>query len=190
MFRDFEQECAMDGVLFLRAPKLIDDRGMFRKVFSIDLVGEKIFDKDIKEVFYTESKIGVIRGMHVQVGEAANFRNIFVLSGRIYDVIFDLRPKSPSYGKKFGFLFEEHSEFVLCLPPGVAHGFQSLTTTATVGYVTTSAWQPDLDTGVNPLSIDVSWPLDNKILSQRDLTLPNFPSWEHHLKEMETKSES
>jgi dTDP-4-dehydrorhamnose 3,5-epimerase len=190
MFKDYEQECAIDGVLFQRAPKLMDHRGMFRKVFSMSLDIEKTSDRDIKEVFYTESKVGVIRGMHVQVGVAANYRNIFVVSGRIYDVIIDLRPKSSSYGKKFGFLFDEQSEFVLCLPPGVAHGFQSLSAMATVGYATTSAWHPALDTGINPLSIDVSWPLDNKLLSQRDLGLPNFPSWEQHLKEMGTNSES
>ena len=190
MLKNFEQDCAIDNVRFLGAPKLTDDRGLFRKVFSTKLDTEEEIHHKIEEVFYTQSKLGVIRGMHLQVGTSANYRYVFVVSGRVHDVIIDLRPNSSSYGNKFEFLFDDRSDFVMCLPPGVAHGFQCLTSVATVGYVTTSRWQPELDTGVNPLSIDVAWPLENRLLSERDLLLPSLQNWKQHLNQLEINHEA
>ena len=189
MSRDLENACNIWDVGFLAAPKLRDSRGSFRKVFlgvanSVDPTQSRI-----EEIFYTESKVGVIRGMHVQVGKSANYRYIFLVAGRIHDVLIDLRPKSPSFGKKFEFLFEAKSDLVLRVPPGVAHGFQSLAKSI-IGYATTSHWQSDLDSGVNPLSIDVKWPLDVNQLSERDLALPSFLIWEEYLKQMEMRHES
>jgi dTDP-4-dehydrorhamnose 3,5-epimerase len=86
-------------------------------------------------------------------------------------------------------LFDDQSEVVLILPPGVAHGFQSLTP-ATIGYATSSHWQPNLDTGVNPLSIGIEWPIGHGLISERDNLLPNLFDWEKHLMQMEVGLES
>jgi dTDP-4-dehydrorhamnose 3,5-epimerase len=184
VIEQFEKSCNILNVTFLNAPKIYDDRGFFRKVFSKSISNEQAADREVEEIFLTESRKGVVRGMHVQVGEAANYRHVFIVSGSAHDVIIDLRKNSPSYGQKFEFLFEENINLVLCLPPGVAHGFQSLNTVI-MGYATTSCWQPGLDTGVNPLSIDIEWPLEVELISPRDLSLPSFFDWEKHLIDLE-----
>ena len=184
MHSDLQKSCKIANVSFHHAPRLIDDRGCFRKVFpmSENIGGDP--SVKIAEIFYSESNVGVIRGMHVQVGLASNYRYIFVLSGSIFDVLIDLRPNSESYGEKFEFLFDSKNNQVLCLPPGVAHGFQALTS-VTVGYAATSPWEPGLDTGVNAQSIGVAWPIDRGLMSQRDRELPSFGNWEKHLIQLE-----
>jgi dTDP-4-dehydrorhamnose 3,5-epimerase len=179
----------ISDVCFIQAPRLKDERGFFRKIFSSQDNHESLKIPSISEIFYTDSKPGIIRGIHVQVGEAANYRYVFVLSGEIYDVIVDLRPESPSYGEIFTFLFESKSDAVLVLPPGVGHGFQSLTR-ATVGYITSTSWRPELDTGVNPFSLDLNWPKKVSGISDRDIELPLFSNWESHIKSLDSKYES
>mgnify|MGYP001188170315 CR=1 FL=1 len=48
------------------------------------------------------------------------------VQGKIHDVILDLRPESPSYKKWETFLLSSDDLSVLYVPPGVAHGFQTL----------------------------------------------------------------
>jgi dTDP-4-dehydrorhamnose 3,5-epimerase len=178
------KKCKISGVNFLDAAKFEDERGYFKKVFSTNFQDPNFKEKTVHEVFYTQSHKGVIRGMHVQASSAANFRFIFCVLGKVHDAIIDLRPNSATYGNIFEFEFHEDSTFVLQLPPGVAHGFQCLST-AILGYVTTSRHQTDLDSGVNPLSIKVAWPLEPKEISKRDITLPDFCDWKAHLSKLE-----
>lgn len=163
-------------VIFLRSPVHVDHRGTFRKTFSVSQFADKV-DFDLAEVFFSVSKPGVFRGMHLQTKKSASLRCITLTSGRVVDVLLDLRPDSAS------FLEISHFEWVsgdevssILIPPGVAHGFLALEE-ATLVYVSNNPHDSMTDTGVNPLTLDL--PFLNRAfeISERDLSLPGISAW-------------
>ena len=110
--------------------------------------------------------------MHVQLGKSESTRIIKVLSGEIYDVLVDLRNVSPSPKIQVKKMSSTRGDTLL-VPPGVAHGFQAFSE-ATILYMSDSSHVPDLDSGVNPLSIGITWPLEISQISLRDSRLPNL----------------
>jgi dTDP-4-dehydrorhamnose 3,5-epimerase len=165
----------MDGVSHFKVTPMLDSRGSFSKVTSAqDLKG--IGNFNLEEIFITKSSIGVVRGIHLQVGPAANHRIIHVLKGSAFDVLFDLRPKSQTFGHIQQLTLSADSPSALVVPPGVAHGFQALEELEML-YVTNKGWNPTFDTGINPLKSGISWPIDITEVSPRDQTLPTFASF-------------
>lgn len=79
-----------------------DERGGFIKDYNIDAFKQNGIDHELKEVFYTISKKGVIRAMHFQLVKQ-QAKLVRCISGHVYDVIIDLRPDSPTFGKWQGF---------------------------------------------------------------------------------------
>ena len=88
----------MRGVSLIAANRLADSRGSFIKILKYsDLENTPEFK--LEEVFSSYSVQGTIRGMHLQVGDASNWRIIQVLKGSAFDVLLDLRPGEPTYMK-------------------------------------------------------------------------------------------
>lgn len=162
-----------------------DTRGSFAKPFmSTDFVfpylprlSEDKFPINFAcfEVYYSHSKKGVIRGLHIQ-GETSKL--VTCQHGLIQDVIVDLRPTSPTYKKWIEvFLHDNESVFV---PAGCAHGFKTACS-STVLYVCDEVYQPEADTGIryDDPDIGVRWAWENikPCIGVRDKKLPSFKEW-------------
>lgn len=162
----------MRGVSLSAVSRSVDSRGSFTKVLKFeDLNSMPGFN--LEEAFISRSIKGAIRGMHVQIDEASNWRIIQVLSGEAFDVLLDLRKNEPTYQQTQVNILREMNPQILVVPPGVAHGFQALEDTEML-YLTSHRYVPELDTGVNPLSIEVKWPLEITAMSDRDRALPDL----------------
>jgi dTDP-4-dehydrorhamnose 3,5-epimerase len=159
------------GVRYYHIKKIKDERGFFCKTFVNDLISEKsVF---VNESFYTLSKIGTIRGMHLQVGPFANDRIVSVIKGNIFDVLIDLRQDSLTF-KKICIKRLSCSEIgSVFIPKGVAHGFQALDESIT-HYISSQPYKKEFDLGVNIDSVGVNWPLKNYEISNRDRKLPDI----------------
>ena len=148
-----------------------DDRGDFVKFFE---ASDRAFFS--KEVFYTFTRTGFVRGMHLQVGPAASSRYIFIKSGSVQSVFIDLRGSSPSYLHICEFKTMSPFQKRFFVPPGVAHGFQAISDCEII-YITDAEYSPEFDTGINPNSIGVDWELPVLGLSERDSNLPNLKTF-------------
>lgn len=168
----FEQE--ISGVHYWRGTTYEDERGTFQKFYSAENFPFN-HNFQLAESFITKSNPGVVRGMHVQLGKSESTRIIKVLSGEIYDVLVDLRNVSPSPKIQVKKMSASSGDTLL-VPPGVAHGFQAFSE-ATILYLSDSSHVPDLDSGVNPLSIGITWPLEISQISVRDSRLPNLEEY-------------
>jgi dTDP-4-dehydrorhamnose 3,5-epimerase len=151
-----------------------DSRGFFIKYFNSSEVGIPEFK--VKEFFTSFSQKGVLRGMHLQTGYSASDRFISVLNGSIFDVIIDLRKESPTFLNIQYLEMSKDKVNSVFVPKGVAHGFQSLID-AQVSYLSSELHIPELDKGIDALSIDIEWPLKNPIRSNRDCTFPTLSDW-------------
>ena len=99
MIQKFEfKETSLKGAYEIIPFYATDERGGFVKDYNIDLFKQNGIDHELKEVFYTISKKGVIRATHFQLVKQ-QAKLVRCISGHVYDVIVDLRPDSPTFGK-------------------------------------------------------------------------------------------
>ncbi len=159
---------------YFEIQKTHDSRGYFSKFYNS--AWSNTGNISVAETFLTYSDKGTIRGMHLQVGKFSNDRLVTVISGKIFDVLIDLRRDSESYGQiQIQELSAEGTGSVF-IPKGVAHGFQAVEKSITY-YLSTEVYHPDFDAGINIESFQIPWPIRNSIISKRDLALPNFSNF-------------
>lgn len=158
----------ISGCFNFQFKKAFDERGGFFKPYSrgaLELLGVR---PNFSECFYSTSKRGVIRGMHFQIPPFSHEKLVFVVSGEILDVVLDLRIGSKTYGEFSNITLAGGNGSALYIPAGVAHGFQSLTADAVVGYLTTAEHHPNADQGIHYKSFGMQWPISPAIVSSRD----------------------
>jgi dTDP-4-dehydrorhamnose 3,5-epimerase len=170
----FPTNAPVNGVKYFSATQFLDNRGAFTKTWSSEWDHDEAFSA--REVFYSNSLTGVIRGMHLQIREAASPRYVTVQEGRILDVILDLRPHSPTFLNFQSVEMDVVENCTVYVPSGVAHGFQALKDSRTL-YLSGESHVASLDSGFNTDSFGFTWPIGNPIKSERDKALPPFTDW-------------
>lgn len=157
-----------------------DVRGCFTKDYSSELFERFNIKHDLKEVFYTTSKKGVIRALHFQrVKQQPKLVRCIV--GHVWDVVVDLRRDSPTFKKWKAFDLRGDNQLEILVPAGCAHGYLVLEDSI-VSYKCAEKFYGEFDDGIvwNDPDISVTWPLDlvggkdNIILSDKDKSLQTF----------------
>ncbi len=160
----------IDGVLLIEPQVYGDNRGFFMETYKeSDFVAAGLTDRFIQEN-HSRSKAGTLRGLHYQIDPKAQGKLVRVISGEIFDVAVDIRPKSRTYGKWAGYNLSAENRLILYIPPGCAHGFCVLSSEADVLYKTTNEYAPDSERGIpwNDPTFNISWPITNPTVSDRD----------------------
>jgi len=170
----FPQNAPVNGVKYFSATQFLDNRGSLTKTWSSEWDNDHAFSA--KESFYSDSLTGVVRGMHLQIREAASSRYVTVLEGRILDVVVDLRPHSPTFLNCQSIEMDVVENCTVYVPSGVAHGFQALKNSRTL-YLSGESHVASLDSGFDTDSFGFTWPIGNPIRSERDKALPPFTDW-------------
>lgn len=117
---------------------------------------------------------GTIRGMHWQAHPKPEIKLVRCAVGRIYDVLVDVRPDSPTFGKWEAFELTGSNRRTLYVPEGIAHGFLCLEENSEVFYQMSEFYFPDLARGLrhDDPTVGIEWPLEERFLSDRDRNLP------------------
>lgn len=163
------QELSLDGVKRIRLKVFFDDRGFFRETFRRSHYPDMEFAQDN----HSFSKKGTIRGMHFQrfPGQA---KLVTVMQGEIFDVVVDIRPSSPTFGKWEGVYLNALDGDQLYIPAGFAHGFCVLSDEAHVCYKVSTVYDPLEEFGFryDDPSVGIVWPVEEPLLSDRDRLSP------------------
>jgi dTDP-4-dehydrorhamnose 3,5-epimerase len=167
------------GLKLLKPARFEDERGVFSETWN-----ERRFAAEVAPVRFvqdnqsTSTRKGTIRGLHYQRAPFAQGKLVRVLRGAILDVVADLRPESPTFGKHRAILLNAVDGEVLYVPEGLLHGFCTLEDETTVFYKTTAYYAPAFDGGVrwNDPTLAIDWPVGEPeaILSAKDRALPFF----------------
>jgi dTDP-4-dehydrorhamnose 3,5-epimerase len=170
----------LPGVKVLRPFVFEDARGNFVKPFHEEQLAAHGVRMTVREEFFSTSVAGVLRGMHFQVPPHAHQKLVYCLSGRVHDVVLDLRKSSPSFGRAVGFELSGANRHVVHIPVGFAHGFFSLEDGSCLVYKTDAVHVPASDKGVRWDSFSYDWPLDGlkPIVSARDQEHPAFATFD------------
>ena len=163
------------GLLEIELSVFDDNRGFFAELWRLDVYEQAGIESDFLQDNVSVSKQGTLRGLHYQV-ERPQGHLITVSRGRIFDVGVDLRRESPTFGKWFGTELTESRLRQVYLPPGVAHGFCTLSESAEVLYKCTSYYDREDEGGLYWADPDVGieWPIENPIVSDKDRNLPRL----------------
>jgi len=161
---------SIDGALVIEPDVFGDDRGFFVETFQAarysDVLGpEFTFVQDN----YSRSTKGVLRGLHFQKTKPQG-KLVRVVIGEVYDVAVDMRLDSPTYGQSHGVRLNADNKLQFWLPPGLAHGFVVLSDIADFEYKCTSYYDAS-DEGCliwNDPELNIDWPCDNPLLSDKD----------------------
>ena len=177
------EETPLKGSYIITPFYATDDRGGLIKDYNIDTFRDNGIEHDLKETFYTLSKKGVIRAIHFQLVKQQP-KLVRCIKGHVYDVIVDLRPDSPTYGKWVGYDLTENNTLSIYVPPYFGHGYLVLEDSI-VSYKCAEVFYGEGDSGImyNDPEIAIEWPfekiggLDNLIISEKDINLMTFADY-------------
>jgi dTDP-4-dehydrorhamnose 3,5-epimerase len=169
------QETALAGVFVADAEPVSDDRGAFWRSWCEEEGRERGLAGCFAQISMSENTArGTIRGLHLQRPPAPENKFIRVVAGAIWDVIVDLRAKSPTYGRWISVELSSENRRAVYVPEGCAHGFQTLSDRSNVLYHITGAYDPALQDGIrfDDEDLAIAWPLGPPTrISARDRAL-------------------
>ena len=166
----------IEDLLIIEPQLFKDERGFFYESYNknnLDKVVNVVFVQDNE----SKSKKGVVRGLHFQSPPFEQTKLVRCVSGKILDVVVDLRTNSKTYGKSFSVELSSENNKQLFVPKGFAHGFQALSEEAIVNYKVDNLYYPKSDSGIiwNDKYLSIDWNPDIKpIISIKDLKLISF----------------
>ena len=169
----------LPGLVVIQPDLHRDERGFFAETYrrnwhsQLGIPAQKQFVQDN----HSRSTRGVVRGMHLQVGDGVA-KLVRCARGAILDVAVDLRRGSPTYARWEAVELDDESLREIYLPVGFAHGFCVLSDVADVLYKQTAYYDAELERGIayNDPDVGIEWPLpvDELIVSERDAAAPTL----------------
>jgi len=106
--------------------------------------------------------------MHFQLPPFDQSKLAYIVSGKVLDVIVDLRKNSPTFGDYLSVELSEYNNKSVYIPKGLAHGFGVISKSSTVIHLTTSEYSQKHDQGIRWDSFGMKWPIEKPIVSDRD----------------------
>ena len=164
---------SFDGLIEIFPDVFADDRGWFYEFYK-----EETFKKNhLHYTFVQEnqsfSKKGVVRGLHFQHPPYAQAKLVTALTGKVLDVVVDLRPTSKTFKQKYYCLLESSKRNMLLIPEGFAHGFSALEDSIFF-YKCSNVYNRGSEAGIrwDDPDLKIEWRVENPIISGKDSELP------------------
>jgi dTDP-4-dehydrorhamnose 3,5-epimerase len=165
------------GAYLIEIQPITDERGFFARSFCANEFQQHGLNSDFAQcnVSFT-AKRGTIRGMHYQVAPDTETKLVRCTRGAIYDIILDLRPESPTFKQWVTADLTADDRQMLYIPPGCAHGFQTLINDTEIFYQMSGMYSTDAARGVrwNDSAFGINIPLAVSVISDRDREYPDF----------------
>ena len=168
-------DTGLHGAFVIDLDRLEDERGFFARTFC----AAEFAQHDLARTFAQCSvsfnrRAGTLRGLHFQAAPHEEEKLIRCTMGRVYDVVVDIRPRSPTYRRWFGVELSAQNRRMLYVPSGFAHGFQTLEADSELFYQISVAYRAELSRGIrwNDPALEIEWPAPVTSMSGRDAALP------------------
>lgn len=167
----------LSGARLIECERRQDERGFFGRVFcEAEHRAEGLATRfvQVNDSFSVER--GTLRGFHYQLTPSAEVKIVRCIQGRLYDVIVDLRPDSPSFGRWFGQELSAENRLMMYVPQGCAHAFLTLEDDTEALYLVSAPHDPQMERGFryDDPWMSVTWPMRPERVSGKDLGWPLF----------------
>lgn len=167
------------GAFVVELERVEDERGFFARSWCSEEFRKVGLSSRLAQCSISFNvRRGTLRGLHYQANPHEEAKLIRCTSGRIHDVIVDIRSKSEAYKGIFAVELSAQNRRMLYVPEGVAHGFQTLEDNTEVFYQISEFYQPELARGIrwNDRTFQIHWPMEPTLMSARDREFPDFVS--------------
>ncbi|MEK0085493.1 dTDP-4-dehydrorhamnose 3,5-epimerase family protein [Benzoatithermus flavus] len=167
----------LPGMAVLETLPHRDERGSFARCFCRETlqalgIGAEVAQANLS---FSEQR-GTLRGLHWQEKPGAEVKIVTCLAGALHDIVLDLRPDSPTYGRHAPVELSAANRRIVVVPEGCAHGFLTLADRTLVLYLVSAAYDPARERGVrwDDPAFALPWPFPPRVISPRDAALPDF----------------
>jgi len=170
-------ETSLEGAFVIEPERREDARGFFARTWCAREFETRGLMTRIAQCSTSfNKKKGTLRGMHYQVPPFAETKIVRCIRGSMYDVIVDLRSSSHTFMKHVGAVLTADNGKMLYVPPGFAHGFQTLEDDTEVLYQISEFHSPGHARGVrwDDPAFGIRWPDDERTMVDRDRIYPDF----------------
>lgn len=160
-----------DGVFLLERKSIVDERGLFERIFCPEELGEYWENRKICQVNRSLTKnVGAFRGFHFQKPPFCEMKFIQCVHGAVLDIAIDLRAHSNTFLQTFSYELTAKNNLAVILPEGFAHGFQVLEPESELIYFHSAPYKKEYEDGINYQDprFEIKLPLPIKEISSRD----------------------
>jgi dTDP-4-dehydrorhamnose 3,5-epimerase len=166
----------LEGVYVIEAQSHSDERGLFRRHFCENEFKLHGIDFTVKQGNISENKMKhTLRGFHYQKVPSKESKVISCISGSIYNVLIDLRPKSSTFMQWQEFNFSAEGRESLYIPVGCANAFLTMEDNTRIHYYMNDFFTSDsLGFRYNDPAFDINWPALPNIISEKDASFLDF----------------
>ncbi len=167
------------GAAIIEPEPAADDRGLFARLFDADAFRARQLPTEFVQASTSyNSRRGTLRGLHYQAEPYAEAKLVRCTAGALFDVIVDIRPGSPTFGRWQSFELTDANRLTLFVPSGFAHGFETLVDATEIFYQMTSPYVAAAERGIvwNDPELAIAWPEVPAVMSDRDRALPRLRS--------------
>lgn len=166
-------ETGIAGLIEIRPKVFKDDRGYFFETFREEWFSSVDPAITFVQENQSQSKKGVVRGLHFQKPPYAQAKLVRVISGKVLDVVVDMRRDSATFGKSYSVVLDAEKHNQLFVPEGFAHGLAVLED-AVFFYKCSNVYNKQSESGIrwNDPALAIDWPFVNPLLSEKDKELP------------------
>lgn len=169
--------CTLPGLIRIEPERRTDERGALARTFCATEFSRNGLNTVWPQANAVQTlRRGTLRGLHWQAEPHPEIKLIRCTRGRVWDVIVDVRPESPMFGRWEAFELTPENGVQLYVPGGFAHGFQCLSDDVEMAYLMSDFYVPDLARGLRweDPRLAIPWPVPDPILSARDRDLPTL----------------
>jgi dTDP-4-dehydrorhamnose 3,5-epimerase len=177
----FEQT-SLPGVWTIELERLEDERGWFARAFDAEELRARGLELEVAQGnLQYAPRAGTLRGLHYQREPHGEAKLVRCIRGATHHVVVDLRPRSPTHRRWHRVELSPESGRALYVPPGLAHGSQTLVDDCEVLYLMGHRYVPEAASGVrwDDPAFAIVWPEParggERIISARDRTYPDYP---------------
>jgi dTDP-4-dehydrorhamnose 3,5-epimerase len=167
------KEATIKGLVLIEPDCYGDRRGFFMETWHRERYKELGIETEFVQDNLSLSARGVLRGLHFQ-NPFGQDKLVYVLEGEVFDVAVDIRQGSPTFGQWEGFYLSADNKRQMLVPKGFAHGFCVMSDRALFAYKCSDYYAPEAEKGIlwNDPQIGIKWPVEEPLLSEKDLKLP------------------
>ena len=165
------------GAYLIEIEPMTDERGFFARSWCRREFEKRGLNPGVAQCNISfNKKRGTLRGMHYQVEPHEETKIVRCTGGAIYDVIVDLRLESSTFRKWIAVELSAENRHMLYIPPGVAHGFQTLVDDTEIFYQISEFYHPGSSRGVrwDDPAFEIAWPPADRVISEKDRCYPDF----------------
>lgn len=163
----------IEGVKGIIEKSYSDFRGTLMRVWESNSIFQR-FNLSQSSIVVNPTA-GTFRGLHFQSEPFSENKIVGCISGKVYDVIVDLRKDSDTYGRHLEIeLGPMERYFGLFIPAGCAHGYLTLESNSTLIYFMDKEYSSVHSHGLlwSDPKLAINWPINPLLISARDSEWP------------------